>query len=249
MIRTIIIDDEHFGRQALSKALEQYCPEVEIIAVCEGPTQGINAIIKHKPHLVFLDIQMPEMSGFDVLQQLSPIEFEVIFVTSFDQYAIKAIKFSALDYLLKPIDVDDLIHAVKKMQERIPQKPNIYSYRSILHNIRHDAGKINRLAIPTTEGIDFFSTEDIIYLEADGNYTTIFLTNQRKHVVSKNLKEFESLLASSGFSRVHNSYLINLDHVRKYIKGEGGYVMLSEGHHVEVSRRRKDAFLNTLNRI
>ncbi|MDZ7604231.1 MAG: LytTR family DNA-binding domain-containing protein [Cyclobacteriaceae bacterium] len=249
MIKAIIIDDEHFGRQALGKALEQFCPEVEIISVCEGPKQGIGAIIKLKPNLVFLDIQMPEMSGFDVLQQLSPINFEVIFVTSYDQYAIKAIKFSALDYLLKPIDVGDLMQAVKKMEGRIQSKPNAFTYQSVLHNIQHKAGKINRIAVPSMEGIDFFSTTDIIYFKADGNYTTIFLTNQRKHVISKNLKEFESLLSSSGFCRTHNSFLIHLYHVQKYIKGEGGYVMLTEGHHVEVSRRRKDAFLNMLDKI
>lgn len=249
MIKTIIIDDEHYGRQALCQLLEQYCPGVEIIAVCENGKKGIESITTLKPDLVFLDIQMPEMSGFDVLQQLSPMDFEVIFVTSFDQYAIKAIKFSALDYLLKPIDVDDLIHAVTKAGKRLAPGSNDNRYQSVLHNIHRKGEKIERLAVPSFEGIDFFSTDDILYFEADGNYTTIILTNQRKHVISKNLKEFESLLTGSGFCRVHNSFLINLDHVQKYIKGEGGYVVLNDGHHVEVSRRRKETFLNMLDKI
>ncbi|WP_373517992.1 LytR/AlgR family response regulator transcription factor, partial [Pricia sp.] len=224
MIKTIIIDDEHYGRQSLQQAVEQYCPEVAILQICESPEAGIAAINALKPDLVFLDVQMPNMSGFDVLQKLSPIDFEVIFVTSYDQYAIKAIKFSAIDYLLKPVDVDDLIHAVKRTKENLQKNGKRQRYQSVLHNLNYASGKIEKLAVPTLDGIDFFRTDDIIYCEADGSYTTLYLSGKQKQVISKNLKDFENLLSGSGFCRVHNSHLINLSHVKKYIKGDGGYV-------------------------
>lgn len=249
MIRTIIIDDEHHGRQSLQQTVEQYCPEVAILQICESPEAGIAAINALKPDLVFLDVQMPNMSGFDVLQKLSPIDFEVIFVTSYDQYAIKAIKFSAIDYLLKPVDVDDLIHAVQKAKENLQKNGKRQRYQSVLHNLNYTSGKIEKLAVPTLEGIDFFRTDDIIYCEADGSYTTLYLAGHQKQVISKNLKDFENLLSGSGFCRVHNSHLINLSHVKKYIKGDGGYVILTDDHHVDISRRRKDVFLGMLDKV
>lgn len=249
MIKTIIIDDEHHGRQSLQQALEQYCPEVEILQICESPEAGIVAIEKLKPDLVFLDVQMPNMSGFDVLQKLSPIDFEVIFVTSYDQYAIKAIKFSAIDYLLKPLDVDDLIHAVQRANGNLQKNGKAQRYQSVLHNINYTSGKIEKLAVPTLDGIDFFKTDNIIYCEADGSYTTLYLSGHQKQVISKNLKDFENLLTGSGFCRVHNSHLINMSHIQKYFKGDGGYVILTDNHHVDISRRRKDAFLNRLDKI
>lgn len=249
MIKTIIIDDEHYGRQSLQQAAEQYCPEVAILQICESPEAGIAAINALKPDLVFLDVQMPNMSGFDVLQKLSPIDFEVIFVTFYDQYAIKAIKFSAIDYLLKPVDVDDLIHAVQRAKENLQKNGKRQRYQSVLHNLNYTSGKIEKLAVPTLEGIDFFRTENIIYCEADGSYTTLYLSGHEKQVISKNLKDFENLLSGSGFCRVHNSHLINLSHVKKYIKGDGGYVILTDDHHVDISRRRKDAFLKGLDKI
>ena len=249
MIKTIIIDDEHYGRQSLQQAVEQYCPEVAILQICESPEAGIAAINALKPDLVFLDVQMPNMSGFDVLQKLSPIDFEVIFVTSYDQYAIKAIKFSAIDYLLKPVDVDDLIHAVQRAKENLQKNGKRQRYQSVLHNLNYTSGKIEKLAVPTLEGIDFFRTDDIIYCEADGSYTTLYLAGHQKQVISKNLKDFENLLSGSGFCRVHNSHLINLGHVKKYVRGDGGYVILTDDHHVDISRRRKDVFLSGLNKI
>ena len=249
MIKTIIIDDEHYGRQSLQHALEQYCPEVKILQICESPEAGITAIEELKPQLVFLDVQMPNMSGFDVLQKLSLIDFEVIFVTSYDQYAIKAIKFSAIDYLLKPLDVDDLIHAVQRAKENLQKNGKAQRYQSVLHNINYTSGKIEKLAVPTLDGIDFFKTDDIIYCEADGSYTTLYLSGHQKQVISKNLKDFENLLTGSGFCRVHNSHLINMGHIQKYFKGDGGYVILTDDYHVDISRRRKDAFLNRLHKI
>jgi two-component system, LytTR family, response regulator len=247
MINAIIVDDEADGRESLQLAIEKYCPDVNIIGAYATPEQGIKFIRQLNPSLVFLDVQMPQMSGFDILQQLSPVTFKVIFVSAHDRYAIKAIKFSALDYLLKPVDVDDLIHAVKKVREAHPN--NSYQYQSVLNNIQVKSGKIEKIAIPSLTGIDFFQTDDIIYCRADGSYTTLFLKNKTECVVSKNLKDFENLLTESGFCRVHHSFLINLRHVRKYIKGEGGYVLLTDGHQVDISRRKKDEFLALLDRL
>lgn len=249
MITAVIIDDEADGRDAIELAIKRYCPEVTVEGVYATPELGIKGIRQLKPSLVFLDVQMPQMSGFDVLQQLSPISFEVIFVSAYDRYAIKAIKFSVLDYLLKPVDVDDLIQAINKVKERLHNKNNSYQYQSVLNNVQSRGGKIEKLAIPSLDGIDFFNTEDIIYCRADGSYTTIFLKGKQNCLVSKNLKDFENLLTESGFCRVHHSFLINLRHVQKYIKGEGGYVLLTDGHHVDISRRKKDEFLALLDTI
>ena len=249
MIEALIIDDEEDAQEALRLTVEQYCPEVDLVAVCSSANEGIRAVRKLQPELVFLDIQMPTMSGFELLQQLSPTNFEVIFATAHDQYAIKAIRFSALDYLLKPVDVDDLIHAISKVKKRLQNKNSAHQYQSVLNNIQYRARKIERVAIPTLEGIEFFRTDDIIYCQADGNYTKLFVRNQPSQLVSRNLKDFESLLSESDFCRVHHSSLINLSHIQRYVKGEGGYVILSENHHVDISRRKKEEFLNMLTRL
>ncbi len=249
MIKAIVIDDEADGREALKIALEKYCPEIEIKALCETPADGISAIATFNPDLVFLDIQMPQMSGFDLLRQVLPFSFEVIFVSAYEKYAIKAIRFSALDYLLKPIDVDDLIHAVQKAKVRMDHKQNAFQYQSVLHNIQMKGEKVDRLAVPSLDGIDFFDTADIVYCQADGSYTKIILTNKETKTVTRNLKDFENLLADSDFCRVHNASLINMRHVQKYIKGEGGYVILTDNYHVDVSRRKKEEFIKRLNTI
>lgn len=249
MINAILIDDEITGLESLRMAIEKYCPDVFIVGRYSTPQQGLAGIKEHNPDLVFLDVQMPQMSGFDVLQQAAPVTFDVIFVSAHDQYAIKAIKFSALDYLLKPIDVDELIHAVKKVKERVNSKTNPYQYQSVLNNIQLRTGKIEKLAVPSAEGIDFFNTQDIIYCRADGSYTAIILRNKQQVLVCKNLKDFESILMDSGFCRVHHSYLVNLGHVQKYIKGDGGYVLLTENHHVDISRRKKEEFLALLDKL
>ena len=189
------------------------------------------------------------MSGFDLLEQLAPIDFEVIFVTAHNQYAIKAIKFSALDYLLKPIDPEELIHAVNKVKERQNQKDLVFRYQSMMKNVKSMPGNIEKLAVSSMDGILFLETANIIYCSAEGSYTKICLTENKTHLVSKKLKEFEVMLLESGFCRVHHASLINMNHVQQYFKGEGGYVLLTDGHHVDISRRRKEAFLSLLDRI
>jgi two-component system LytT family response regulator len=250
MINAIIIDDEADGRNALRLALEKFFPDVSIKGIFETPEQGLKGIRELKPNLVFLDIQMPQMSGFDLLKQISPINFEVIFITAFDQYAIKAIRFGALDYLLKPIDIDDLRFALEHAKERISKnQTSDFHYQSVFNNSRHTNGKLDRIAVPTFDGIEFFNTDDIIYCEADGSYTNLLLKNHHRKLISRNLKDFENLLEDSGFCRVHHSFLINMHHVQKYIKGDGGYVIMTDNHHVDISRRKKDGFLSLLDKI
>lgn len=247
MINTILIDDERDGLDELHECLNRYCKEINVMGVYTNPTEALNAIVRLSPDLVFLDVQMPGMSGFELLERLSPVSFEVIFVSAFDRYAIKAIRFSALDYLLKPIDVDELMRAVSRAKERKPE--NKFSIQSALHNASARSGNIEQVAVPSAEGIDFFQTKDIIYCRADGCYTMIYLAGKQTKLVTRVLKDFEDFLSDSGFLRVHNSFLINLRHVKRYVRGEGGYVVLTDDHEVDISRRRKEEFLSMLNKI
>ncbi len=249
MIQAIIIDDEIDARKALKLTVEKHCPNISIEGVYATPEEGIKAIKEINPQLVFLDIQMPRMSGFDLLKQAPPLTFEVIFVTAYDQYAIKAVRFSALDYLLKPVDIDDLRLAVERAKERLGKKPNPYRYQSVFQNMQHHNGRIEKLAVPTTEGIDFYNVRDIICCIAEGSYTTLHVKDRSRQTISQNLKHFESILVDSGFCRVHHSSLINLDHIQKYIKGEGGYVIMTDDHRIDISRRKKDEFIKLLNKI
>ncbi|MGI9552009.1 MAG: LytR/AlgR family response regulator transcription factor [Aurantibacter sp.] len=244
MIKALIIDDEANARKGLRLVLQKYCPEVEVLALCEGPEVGLAKIETLKPDLVFLDVQMPKMSGFDLLEKIPEITFEVIFVTAYDRYAIKAIKFSALDYLLKPIDVDELVTAVEKISKK--QKNKAVKYKSLLNNVKPGADKLKRLAIPSDNEIIMQPIEEIIYCEADSSYTTLFLTTGKKITVAKTLKEFENILPELDFCRIHHSTLVNLSHVVKYVKGEGGYVIISNDKHLNVSRRKKENFLQLL---
>lgn len=249
MIDCLIIDDESDAREALKMAVEKYCPDVEILSACETPEKGLEEILNLHPDLVFLDVEMPGMSGFDLLQQLEEINFSVIFVTAYNRYAIKAIKFSALDYLLKPVDPDNLVNAVRKAKEWQHQKELTFRYQSVISNIENQQLNMDKLAIPDSEGIIFVETENIICCRADGNYTTLYLSDRKTILVSKPLKDFETILSNHGFSRVHHAALINMKHIQKYVKGDGGYVILSDNHHVDVSRRKKETFLRQFNKI
>ena len=245
-IRTIIIDDEEDGREALRLAIEQFCPQVQLVALCGSPQEGLSKIQELDPDLVFLDVQMPKMSGFDLLEKLGQINFEVIFVTAFDKYAIKAIRFSALDYLLKPVDIDELVSAVERVNQR---STSAIHYQSLFTNVKSPHEELTRLAIPSENEIFFENLQDIIYCQADGSYTVLHLVADKKITVSKTLKEFENILPDQKFCRIHHSTLVNMDHVVKYIRGEGGYVMVTGNQHLDVSRRKKESFMQLLNKI
>src|SRR5688572_7921230 len=242
MIKAIIIDDEVHCIDTLSILLADYCPEVEVMAKCMSAKKGLEAIEQLKPELVFLDIEMPTMNGFELLEQFQQIPFSVIFTTSYDQYAIKAIRFSALDYLLKPIDPKELIIAVHKVQgQKTP--PSAEQFRMLMDHVQNKA-KITRVAVPTSEGYELIPAEEVIYCEANDNYTHLFLKNKKKIIACRTLKDVEEQLTDfASFIRVHHSYLVNLNEVNKYIRGEGGYLVMSDGATVNVSRSRKDALM------
>lgn len=247
MINALIIDDERDARESLQLLIKKYCAEINILALCSSPEDGIKSIKKFQPDLVFLDVQMPGLSGFDVLEKLDSIDFDIIFVTAHDKYAIKAIKFSALDYLLKPVEVDELVEAVEKTKRKYGRGPQYF--QSLLQNIRQDTEKLTRLAIPNESEIIVQKIEDIIFCEADSNYTILHLANDKKITVSKTLKEFENMLPPSDFCRIHHATLVNLNHVTKYVRGEGGYLIVTGGRHLDVSRRKKENLLQALNKL
>lgn len=243
MIKAIIIDDEVHCIDTLSMLLADYCPEVDVVDKCMSAKKGLEAIEELKPELVFLDIEMPVMNGFEFLEQFNAIPFSVIFTTSYDQYAIKAIRFSALDYLLKPIDPKELITAVQKVQEK-KMHPSPEQFRMLMDQVHNKGNKITRVAVPTSEGFELILAEEIIYCEANDNYTHLFLKNKRKLIACRTLKEIEEQLTDfASFIRVHHSYMVNLNEVNKYVRGEGGYLIMSDSTTVNVSRSRKDALM------
>ena len=243
MIRSVIIDDEAESRTAISNILNNYCDDVEIAGEANDVASGVEIIREKKPDVVYLDIQMPDGTGFDLLERIGNIDFHVVFVTAYDQYAIKAIKFSAIDYILKPIDPQQLIDSVEKLRNISPQKNQLPDR---LNNLLQNRSKPARLALPTLTGYRFIKVDDIIRCQAESNYTKFFLQSGEQILVTRTLKEFEVLLRDDRFIRVHQSHLINVDFVEQYIKGDGGTAVMSDGAEVEISRRRKDLFLNSL---
>ncbi|MBI2269639.1 MAG: response regulator transcription factor [Bacteroidetes bacterium] len=245
-MKAILVDDENGSRESLALILEKYCPQVHILAKADSMTSALTAIQKYEPELVFLDIEMPNGSGFDLLEKIKDIDFDVVFITAYDHYAIRAIKFSAVDYLLKPIDPEDLKHAVKRVEEkRLSKKSLGDKYKTLLSNVKSES-KLKKVAIPDGDGLVFINLTDIIRCDSDGNYTYFILNNGKKIMSSRTLGEYEEMFEGENFFRVHRSHLVNLDHVKKYIKGEGGYVVLSDNSQVEVSRRKKIEFLEKL---
>jgi two-component system LytT family response regulator len=243
MIKAIIIDDEAHCIDTLSMQLQEYCPEISLVASCRSAKDGMDAIISLHPGVVFLDIEMPVMNGFQMLEKLKGFAPSVVFTTSFDQYALKAIRFSALDYLLKPVDPKELIAAVHKIQSRSTQ-PLPEQFDMLFNRLQHRVSIFNKIAIPTTEGYELLNSADIIYCEADDNYTRFFMKDKRKITATLALKEVEEQLQEiSHFARVHHSYLVNMNAVTRYVRGEGGYLVMSDGSNVNVSRSRKDTLL------
>jgi two-component system, LytTR family, response regulator len=245
MIKAVVVDDETYACHALLTLLQRHCPEVSVAAACNSAKDAAKAIKEWKPALVFLDIEMPYMNGFDLLEILSPIDFHVVFTTSYDQYAIKAIRFSAIDYLLKPIDVSELKAAVKKAADKCttnsPQQLDI-----LLSQLYQPQSLSNRIALPTMEGLQMIPIDTIICCIANSNYTTLILKEKQKLIVSRTLKEIEEMLEGYPFLRVHHSYLANLNEIKKYTRGEGGNLVMTDGSEIDVSRTRKEMLLKRL---
>lgn len=247
MIRSIIVDDEPHCSNRLEELLRNYCRQtVQVIGTFDTIEKAIAGIAGLKPDLVFLDIQLHDQTGFDLLSQIPKIDFEVIFVTAYDNYAIKAFKFSAIDYLLKPVDPDDLLQAVDKLQRVMQHQELTEKFGALLHNLKANSPATRKITVPTSKGLVFLSIDDIIRCEASVNYTTIFLKDKQQLMVAKTLKDFEDILSDYQFFRIHNSHLINLNYIKTYHKGKGGYVVLADNTSLEVSTRRKDLFLKKI---
>lgn len=246
MIKAILIDDEVHCLDTLNILLHDYCSEVEVVTKCVSAKKGLEAIERFTPDLVFLDIEMPSMNGFELLEQFVSIPFAVIFTTSYDQYAIKAIRFSALDYLLKPVDPKELVAAIHKVQMR-NHPPTTEQFRMLMDQIQHKEKNFTKIAVPTAEGFELIPADDVIRCEADDNYTHLYLKNKTMIVACRTLKEMEEQFQDFiSFIRVHHSYLVNLNEVNRYIRGEGGYLVMSDGTTVNVSRSRKELLLKKL---
>lgn len=244
-IKAIIVDDEQHCIDALRAMLQKKCPEVAVLAGVNSVKEARQLIDEMQPDLVFLDVEMPHQNGFELLKQYDKLTFDVIFTTAYEQYALKAIKFNALDYLLKPFSVQELQEALRKFHERRSQKPDtaIAPLEVFLQNMKTLQQTNKKIALPTINGLVFMPVQNIVRCESTGNYTKIFFTDKKQLLVSKPLKEFEELLTEVDFFRVHNSHLINLQQMESYLQGEGGFALMSDGTQVEVSRRRKAEFL------
>lgn len=246
MIRSVIVEDEKKSSELLATMLKRYCPAIDVQGIAESVSEGEEMIRKVKPELVFLDVEMGDGNGFDLLKKLGDLHFDLIFTTASDQYAVKAIKYSALDYLLKPIDPEELQRAVDRISDRKQDTRTIENLKFLLQNFRRDDERFTRITLPTGAGYELVNVKDIIRCEAEGNYTNFFIEGKKKLLVSASLKHYEDLLPADDFIRVHHHHLININHVVRYLKSEGGYAVMSDGTEVEVSRRKKDAFLQRL---
>jgi two-component system LytT family response regulator len=246
--KTVIVDDESDAVSFIRSIIEDYIPQLEVVATANSAKEGVIAITKAQPELVFLDVEMPNGNGFSLLEQFPEKSFDVIFVTAFNHYAIQAIKFSAVDYILKPINIKEFIGAVTKVLEnKLSHAHSGQNYNLLFENLKSTLP--SKLAIPTSEGMEYLNTANIIRIEADRSYSWFYLANGRKILVSRNLKEYHELLANRNFFRPHNSHLINLEYVKKYIRQDGGSIQLSDGSEVPVARGKKDLFLAHMDRL
>lgn len=249
MINAIIVDDEKHCQDTLSYLIRKHCQDLNLLRCCSSAMEARAAVDELHPDLVFLDIEMPHENGFQLLEKYTEIPFAVIFTTSYDQYAIRAIHISALDYLLKPIDPQDLVMAIQKYKARglRPAQLQLDTLMAYLHNQNHS---FTRLAIPTSEGFEMISHEQVVRFQAEDNYTHIYLKDKKKIIACRTLKDMEETLKDwPVFKRVHHSHIVNLNEVIKYVRGEGGYLVLTDGSNISVSRSRKDALLRSLERM
>lgn len=243
----LIIDDELHCSESLELMLERYCPETKVIGVTNDPIKGLGMITALKPDVVFLDIEMPHLSGFDLISKIGTVDFEIVFTTAYNEFAIQAFKVNAVDYLLKPISKTELVEATKKVKQRLSNQPDSLNLHALINGLGIQKPLSGKIALSSMEGLDFVEIDHIIRCEADSNYTDVIIENRKTITVSKTLKELEEQLSSQPFMRVHNSHLVNLNKIAKYQRGAGGYLIMENGDQVQVSRSKKAEFLDNLN--
>ena len=248
-LTTFIVDDEIQSRNILQKMLQQYFPETRLVGQAYNVEQGLQGIREYNPNIVFLDIQMQGETGFDLLNHLPEINFALIFTTAFDNYAIKAFRFNAIDYLQKPIVSEELIEAVHKAKQRIAYSmpASKEQVEQLYQDIKNPRKIHDKIAVPTAEGFVIIPVKEIVYCRASSNYTEFFLTDKKTILSSYTLKQYDEILTTQSFFRAHRSYLINTAHIKMYKRGEGGEIVMSNGHEIELSRTHKDEFMHLLN--
>lgn len=245
-IRSVIVDDEQGSIETLRLLLAKYCPEVLVVDTFIHPQDAVEGIKRLAPDLLFLDIEMPFLNAFDLLDKFSAVNFEVVFVTAFNNYALRAIKYAAIDYILKPVNIDDLVVSVERAKRQILLREKEVNIRvqGLLDNIKQPDETTHKMTLATLTGFEVEDPSNVLYIQADGTYSKIHLISGKTKVVSKGLKEFEELLSTRDFIRVHHSFLVNVKYVTRYLKGRGGVLLMTNGHEVEVSVRRKQEVLN-----
>ncbi len=248
MIKTLIIEDEQKSMDMLAGIIQKNCPDLSIVGLARNVKEGVEMIESLKPELVFLDISMPDGSGFDLLERVSGHKFELIFATASDQHAIRAIKYSACDYLLKPIDIEELKEAVNKVVQKKRSSPNMENLQFLIQHLKKADENFQKITLPTGNAYEIVNIKDIVRCEADGSYTTFYLADKRKLMISVGLKHYEELLPENDFIRVHHHHLINMNHVVRFLKEDGGYAIMSDGSKIEISRRKKETFMEKLNK-
>jgi two-component system LytT family response regulator len=246
--KTVIVDDELDAVNFIRSIIQEYCPKLVVTGTAHNANDGVQLITEQKPELVFLDVEMPHGSGFDLLARFPEKMFDVVFITAFNQYALKAIKFSAVDYIIKPINISEFIEAVDKVIEK---RSHLYThninYLALFENLKSTLP--TKLAIPTAEGMEYLNTREIVRIEADRSYCWFYMLDHKKHLVSRNLKEYQDLLTDRNFFRPHNSHLVNLEFVKKYVRQEGGYIQMADGSQIPISRIKRDLFLQLMSRM
>ncbi len=239
-IRSIIIDDEEHAQRSLTKLLSWVAEEVEIVETCSSGREGLLAILEHQPDLVFLDIEMPRMTGLDMLSKIKERNFHVIFVTAYDEYAISAFKANAIDYILKPVDEERMIEALEKVKKMIGYDSHQEKLEALVARLSNSQYSFSKIALPTAEGLEFIEVEEILRLESSGNYTEVYTADGKKMLISKTMKDIASKLPVDLFIRPHNSHIINIQYIKRYIRGNGGQIILSDDSNIPVSRSNKD---------
>ena len=243
MITAILIDDDNNLRAGMKSLLTRYAPEIKIIGEADSVKTGAALLLQNAPQVVFLDIHLGDGSGFDLLEEVNKkgkLLSQIVFITAHEQYAIKAFRFSALDFLLKPVDPDELQKVIAKIKTVLDKTSSVAHIDLLLENIRKKVDNFKRIALSTADGIHLFEISDIIRCESEDNYTKFFIKNNKPILISKTLKEYEELLTEHGFMRIHQSHLINLAYLKSYIKKDGGYVIMADESHLPVSQRKKD---------
>lgn len=243
MMRAVIIDDEKNAREAIAKALQSYCKEIEVVGMADGVDNGYHLIMEAKPDLVFLDIQMPDGSGFDLLNQIKHIDFFVVFITAYNDYAIKAFKFSAIDYILKPIDHSELIETAEKVKKAQNAKETQLKVDTFLANIHSISKDTKKIVLKTSENIHLINVKEIIRFQSDGNYTIFYIDGGLKIMVSKNIKEYYELLKDYGFFRAHQSHVVNIGYIKQFHKPQGGTLIMKDNSQVPVSTRKREELM------